>query len=137
MSLEPIIHASPAIQIHLAAALAAFLAGLFIFTRRKGDVVHRAAGVIFVTLLLATALSALFITGLMEMFGPQWKGWYSPIHLLIPLTLLGLLAAVRAILRGDVATHRKEMRGLFFGALLFAGALAFIPERVLWRVFFP
>lgn len=136
MTLEPIINAEPAVQLHLAAALGAFLTGLVVLTRRKGDVLHRLTGALFVLFLTVTALSALFITGVMEMAGPEWKGWYSPIHILIPLTLFGLYRALRAIAIGDTVTHRKQMRGLFFGALLFAGALALIPERTLWQVLF-
>lgn len=136
MTLDPIINAEPAIQLHLAAALGAFVTGVLILTRRKGDILHRITGALFVVLMIATAMSALLITGVMEMAGPEWKGWYSPIHLLVPMTLFGVYKALRAIEIGDTATHKKEMRGLFFGALLFAGALAFLPGRTLWQVVF-
>jgi uncharacterized membrane protein len=86
--------------------------------------------------MVATAGSALLITGVMEMVGPEWKGWYSPIHLLVPITFYSLFVAFRALHRGDGKAHGKEMRGLFTGALLLAGALAFLPGRLLWRVIF-
>lgn len=136
MDLQPLLEASPAVQIHTAAAVGALAAGLAILPRRKGDRLHKMLGYAFVILMIVAAVSALFITGLMEALGREWAGWYSPIHLFVPLAFWGLFLAIRAVRAGDVARHRKEMRGLFLGALLIPGALAFLPGRTMWQVVF-
>ena len=35
-----------------------------------------------------------------------------------------------------VAPHKVLMTLLFYGSLLVSGALAFLPGRVMWRLFF-
>lgn len=136
MNLTPLINAEPAVQFHVAVAMGAFVTGALNLSRRKGDPLHRATGVLFALFMVATAGSALLITGVMQMAGPEWKGWYSPIHLLVPVTFYSLFLAFYALYRGDGKAHGKEMRGLFSGALLLAGAIAFVPDRLMWRVFF-
>lgn len=136
MNLAPLINAEPAIQFHVAMALGAFVTGALNLSRRKGDPLHHATGVLFALFMVATAGSALLITGVMEMLGPEWKGWYSPIHLLVLVTFYSLFVAFMALYRGDGKMHGKEMRGLFTGALLLAGVIAFLPGRLMWRVFF-
>lgn len=32
--------------------------------------------------------------------------------------------------------HRRMMTGLFIGGLVIAGALTFLPGRLMWQVFF-
>ena len=126
--LQPILEASPVIQIHLGAALAAVVLGGLMMTSRKGARFHRTAGWVWVSLMGLVAGSSLFITGLN---GGKW----SLIHLLSGWTLLVLPLAVLAAKRHDVKRHRGMMMGLFYGGLLIAGALAFIPGRIMWNVF--
>ena len=57
------------------------------------------------------------------------------IHLLAGWTLLSAPLGLLAARRHNVAQHRKAMMGLFYGGVLVAGALAFIPGRILWNVF--
>ncbi len=122
---------TPAIAIHLAAALAATAIGPIALWTRLGRQPrprpHRAAGYAWVTLMLVSAISALFIR---DFARPNLAG-YSWIHLLIPFTLSQLLLSWRALRRGNLAAHRKTMQGLYVGACLVAGAFALLPGRLL------
>jgi uncharacterized membrane protein len=121
--------AQPAvIKVHLFAALAAIGLGAVMMLSRKGRAFHRAAGWTWVGLMAVVAGSSLFITGLN---GDHW----SLIHLLSGWTLIVLPLAVLAARRHEVKRHRGTMMGLFYGGLLLAGALAFIPGRLMWNLF--
>lgn len=122
---------TPVIAIHAAAALAAVAIGPIALWARKGTTqrprLHRAAGYAWVTLMVATALSALFITG---GGGPRW-GSFGLIHLLIPVTLVMLVLAFVALARRDIAGHRAMMQRVYFGACVVAGAFTLLPGRLL------
>jgi uncharacterized membrane protein len=125
---------SPAIAIHLSAALAALLIGPFaLWARlagRQRPRLHRAAGYAWVTLMVATALSALFIS---DPLMPNIGG-FGPIHLFIPLVLGSLVHAFRQLLRGNVRAHRQTLLGLYIGACVVAGGFTLLPGRVLGRL---
>ncbi|MBB6559144.1 putative membrane protein [Acidovorax soli] len=122
---------TPAIAIHLAAALAAVAIGpLALWARRARDQrprLHRAAGYAWVTLMVMVALSAIFISGDK---GPRLAG-FGVIHLLVPITL-GLIALSFYFLsRGNVKAHRLLMQGTYVGSCLVAGAFTLLPDRLL------
>jgi uncharacterized membrane protein len=130
MTLRPLLDASPAIQLHAFAAIAAFLLGAVVLFRRKGDRPHRFAGRLWVALMLAVALSSFFIHTI-RMWGP-----WSPIHLLSLATLAALAYAVRNIRRGNVAAHAAAMKAIYAGALVVAGIFTLAPGRIMNRVVF-
>jgi uncharacterized membrane protein len=121
---------SPQIIIHLAAALSAAALGPFaLWARLSGKQrpkLHRAFGYAWVTMMLLTAISALFIKS-------SFAFWlhFSWIHLLIPLTLFGLFGAFWFLAKGNIRGHRKAMFGLYFGACLGAGVFTLLPGRFL------
>ena len=125
---------SPLIAVHMSAALGALVLGPIAIWARKGAVlrprVHRAFGYGFVTLMLAAAISSAFIRdhGLLNVHG------YTPIHLLIPVTLLGLFNGFRALYLGDITRHRKTMVSLYLGACVTAGAFTLLPSRYLGQL---
>lgn len=125
---------TPLIAVHLTAALGALATGPIALWARKGRTqrpkVHRAFGYAWVTLMLITAVSALFIR---DFNLPNLAG-YTPIHLLIPFTLFNLVKAFVYLARGDIATHRKTMQGLYVGACLVAGAFTLLPSRYLGQL---
>lgn len=129
MKLEYILNASPAIQIHLAAALVALTLGILMWVRPKGTKSHKRIGRGFAVLMLITAVSAVFIRNINS-------GSFSWIHLFVPLTFLGVWHAISRIRKGNVKGHISAVKGLFFGALLIPGLFAFAPGRSLWMVFF-
>lgn len=123
---------TPLIAVHLTTAVAAAAIGpIAIWARRPGSLakvrLHRAAGYAFTTLMLCAAISAIFIRDFDLL---NWHG-YTFIHILIPLTLLGLFGAFRCLLRGDIAGHRRAMLQVYVGACLVAGLFAFWPGRFL------
>ena len=77
--------------------------------------------------MVITAVSALFIRGGSL---PNIAG-FSPIHLLVPVTLFGLFGAFWFLARGNVEGHRKTMQRLYFGACVVAGAFTLLPGRYL------
>ena len=122
---------TPVIAIHLAAALAATAIGPLALWARKGRTqrprLHRAAGYAWVTLMVATAVSALFITG---GGGPRW-GSFGLIHLLIPLTLGMLVVSFVFLARRNVVGHSKTMQYIYVGACVVAGGFTLLPDRLL------
>lgn len=122
---------TPVIAIHLAAALAATAIGPLALWARKGRSqrprLHRATGYAWVTLMVATAVSALFISG---GGGPRW-GSFGLIHLLIPLTLGMLVVSFVFLARRNVAGHRKTMQFIYLGACVVAGGFTLLPDRFL------
>lgn len=123
-------HMTPIIAIHLAAALAAVATGAVALTARLSRTqrprLHRAFGYAWVTLMLATAISALFIR---DFRLPNVDG-YTPIHLLVPFTLFSLFGAFWMLARGNVAGHARTMRQLYAG-LCIAGLFTLLPTRYL------
>ena len=131
---------SPVIAIHLSAALGALALGPVALWARRGHRakvaatqrprLHRAAGYAWVTLMLITAFSALFVRDFQL---PNIAG-YTPIHLLIPVTLVSLFMAFRALFRGDITGHRIWMKSLYFSACIGAGAFTLLPQRYLGQL---
>jgi uncharacterized membrane protein len=134
MTLEPLIHAPSAVQLHVATVVPAFAIGTWqIFASRKGAPAHRALGFAYLALMTVTAISALFIHSLMPK-GPF--GGFSPIHLFVVGTLVGVVNALWAARTHNIAAHRAAMIGVYVGGLLIAGSLAFLPGRIMHRVVF-
>lgn len=125
---------TPIIAIHLSAALGAVVLGPVALWARQGarprPRLHRAFGYAWVTLMLATSLSAVFIR---DFNLPNVAG-YTPIHLLVPITLFSLFGAFWKLAHGDVAGHAWIMRKLYFGACIVAGAFTLLPQRYLGQL---
>jgi len=130
MSLAPLLQASPAIQAHAFAAMAAFALGVVQLAAPKGTLPHRTLGWIWVALMLVVSISAFFVHEI-RMWGP-----WSPIHLLAIVTLVALPGGVLAAHRHQVLRHRRAMLSLFFGALVIAGLFTFVPGRIMHAVVF-
>lgn len=130
MSLDPLLHASPIIQIHAFAAIAALVLGALVLWRRKGDSRHKLMGRIWVALMALTALSSLFIWEI-RMFG-----LFSPIHLLSVGTLFGLWKAVRLARLRRIAQHRRAMQAIYGLGLVITGYFTLMPGRIMSHVVF-
>ena len=125
---------TPIIAVHLTAALGALVTGPVALWARRGrvqrPVLHRAFGYGWVTLMLVTAISALFIR---DFRLPNIAG-YTPIHLLVPFTLFSLAGAFVFLARKNIVAHRKAMQQLYFGACVGAGAFTLLPNRYLGQL---
>ncbi len=124
--LAPLAAASPVIQAHVTAALAAVLAGLAVAALPKGTILHQRIGWLFVPAMAVVALTSLFITR---------NGHFSLIHLLTLLTLVSLPYAVISRRRGNIKAHASAMAGLVLG-LVIAGAFTLLPGRMMHAVTF-
>lgn len=126
MTFAPLAAASPIIQLHVFAALAALTAGIAVMASPKGTQLHRRIGWVFVPTMAIVALSSLFIAR---------NGHFSAIHLLTLLTLVSLPGAVISRRRGNIRAHKQAMIGLFAG-LAIAGAFTLLPGRLMNQVTF-
>jgi uncharacterized membrane protein len=130
MSLDPLLHASPVIQIHAVVAFVALLLGAVQLSRRKGDWLHRMLGRTWVGLMAVVALSSFFIWTIRLV----WL--FSPIHLISIFTLVMLWVGVQAARRGNIKHHMRTMEYLYFLALVVTGLLTFLPGRIMYQVAF-
>ena len=130
---------TPIIAVHMTAAIGAVATGPVALWARKSRAqrprVHRAFGYAWVTLMIVTAVSALFIR---DRSLPNLNG-FTPIHLLIPVTLVSITGAFWYLAKGNIAGHRRLMQRLYIGACLVAAAFTLLPQRylghLLWSQF--
>ena len=119
MTLEPLLNAPVAVQAHVATVLPAALLGLWLLVfSRKGSRPHRAVGVAFLTLMVTTALIALFIHRRTPE-GPVLG--MSTTHLFVPFVLFATWRAIDGAFSGNISQHRRWVVGLFVGAILING----------------
>lgn len=130
MTLEPLLHASTAIQIHVAAVVPAALLGAYLLLNPKGTPRHRLLGKIWLCLMVITALSSFFIHEINLFYG------FSPIHLVSIYVLFGCWGAIVNARKGNIEAHKRIVRGLYFGGIVGAGIFTFIPGRIMNKVTF-
>lgn len=129
MNIDIFLNSSPAIIIHTGFAFAALGLGTAMWLRKKGTKSHKMIGRFFVVFMAVTAFSALFIRMIND-------GSFSFIHLFVPLTFFAIWETFYYIRKGNIKSHKRAVKGLFFGALLIPGVLSFLPGRTMWHVFF-
>jgi uncharacterized membrane protein len=130
MSLQPLLDAAPAIQIHAFSAMAAFALGIVQLAAPKGTLPHRTLGYVWVTLMVVVCATSFWIHDIRT-----WGPW-SAIHLLSIFTLCTLPLAILHARYHRVLKHRNAMLSLFVGALLIAGFFTFVPGRIMHAVAF-
>ena len=125
---------SPIIAVHMTASLTALLIGPIAIWARLGETkrpwIHRAIGYGWVSMMIVSAVSAIFIRD----YGLPNVGGYTLIHLLIPYTVFWLVYAFRALAKKEFVKHRKAMIGLYCGACIGAGVFTLLPNRYLGGV---
>ena len=125
---------SPVIAVHLTASLSALVIGpVALWARRRAApraVLHRAAGYAWATLMVTSAVSAIFIRD----YGLPNIAGYTPIHLLVPFTLGNLVAAFWFLARRNIVAHRRTMILLYLGACVGAGVFTLLPNRSLGQL---
>jgi uncharacterized membrane protein len=119
MTLDPLTHAPVAVQAHVATVLPAAVIGVWLLLfSHKGSRGHRAMGVLFLTLMVTTALIALFI----HRRAPESPVFgMSTTHLFVPFVLFATWRAIDGALTGRISQHRRWVVGLFVGAILING----------------
>ncbi|WP_290700669.1 DUF2306 domain-containing protein [Lacinutrix sp.] len=118
---------------HLFTILPAFVLGTISFILKKGTTLHKVLGRVYMVLMLFTALVTLFLPAAV---GPTLFNHFGWIHFFSFLTIYTVPTAYTAIKKGNIKVHKHKMIGLYFGALIIAGAFTFMPGRYLHSVFF-
>jgi uncharacterized membrane protein len=118
-----------AIALHVGTVIPALVIGLLVLTRRKGGVMHRRLGTVWMGMMVTTAISSFWIRG--------EGGGMSGIHLFSIGTLIAVPMAIwRARVR-DIRTHQQIAVSLYIG-LIVAGIFALDPNRIaghfVWRL---
>jgi uncharacterized membrane protein len=136
MDFSPLLHASLAVQVHVATVVAAFFLGAWqIFLSTKGSAPHRKLGSFYIGLMLVTAAAAFFVRAPSLPGMPSFRG-FTPIHLFIPVVLVNVSLTLWALRTRRYKLHRATMMGLFVSGIGIAGALAFTPGRIMHAVVF-
>ena len=131
MTLTPLINASPAIQIHVCAIIAAVVLTVAQLVGRKGALAHRILGYAWAAAMIAAAISSFFIHTI-NIIGP-----FSPIHLLSIFTLVMVPIGIYYARQHKVQEHKITMLNLVIFAIGGAGAFAlFMPGRLMFKVLF-
>lgn len=130
MPLEPLLHASPAIQIHVLAVILAALIGGYMLWARKGTWLHRLCGRVWIALMVLTALSSFFIHEI------TLVGDFSPIHILSIVVLASAFEIVRSARQRNFVRHQRVVKSLYFGAIGIAGLFTLMPGRIMHEVIF-
>jgi uncharacterized membrane protein len=132
MRLAPLLQASPAIQVHVAAAVIAIVLGAYQFLARKGSVSHRIVGWTWIVLLASICLSSFFIPG------SVFIGPISVFHALSVYTLWSLYMGAKAAREHQVADHKSYMIWIYGLSILLSAVIAVGSSGgVLYQVFFP
>lgn len=136
MTLDPLLNAPLAVQLHVATIIPAWLIGTWvIFFSKRGSRLHRVLGIAFFGLLTITAFIALFIHRAMPngpFFGMSW------IHLTVPWTLLLVWLAIDGARRGKIMQHRLAVIGLYGGSLTITAITnLFTQHHLIHLLFFP
>ena len=112
-----------ALVFHIVTVLPCIPLGGYLLLARKGTANHKRLGKLWVSLMLVTATSTLFLYDDMRL---SW------IHIFVPITFRASWLIVTSARKGDMKQHRKEILGLYFGALMIPGIAAFvIPGRLM------
>lgn len=117
----------PVILFHIGVAAAALMLGIIQLAAPRGTLPHRLIGWVWLMIMASIAISGFFI---------QSAGHFSLIHIFSVVTLILIPLIIWRARCGDIAGHANIVLGLFIGALLVSGVLAFMPGRLMWNVFF-
>ncbi|QFU75102.1 DUF2306 domain-containing protein [Halioglobus maricola] len=118
---------------HLGTVIPCFFIGAFLLLRPKGGMVHRSLGKIYMSLMMITATTTLFMA---NKVGPTFLGHFGYIHLFSFLTIWSVPTALFAIRQGNVKRHQRIMWSLYIGAILIAGGFTFVPGRYMYGLIF-
>ena len=132
MNLALFSEVSPIILIHFLFALLAIVVGAIQLALKKGTVVHKTFGYVWVLAMAVICLSSFQIKTVM----PSGIFWgFSPIHLLSIWVLFQLTRGIYFARKQNIARHRQCMLYTYVGGLMIAGAFTLMPGRLLFKVF--
>ena len=116
------------IPVHAIMAMIAIILGGIQLSMKKGGLIHKLLGRIWVGIMLIVAITSFFIHEI-----KLW-GAYSPIHLLSLLTIFTLGVGIYYVRVGNVKRHKQTMIALYFFALIVAGFFTLYPGRIMHQI---
>ncbi|MFA3917451.1 DUF2306 domain-containing protein [Ruegeria hyattellae] len=123
MTLDPILNAPFAIQLHVCAAIPATVLGPLAIYRSKRDLLHKCTGYAWISAMAVMALSSFFISG-WRVIGP-----FGPIHLISIFVLQGLISGLSDARAARIAAHKATMQSIYWWGIGLAGLLTLMPGR--------
>ena len=126
--MELLLNQTTPIPLHAIAAMVAIIVGGIQFSMKKGGMVHKILGRLWIGLMLIVSISSFFIHEI-----KLW-GAYSPIHLLSIWTIFSLGLAIYFVRIGNVKRHKQVMIALYVFALILTGFFTLLPGRVMHQV---
>ncbi len=130
MNTQPLLDASLAVQIHVAAVIPAAILGAHILIYPKGTRLHRLFGKIWMVLMAVTAISSFFIHEINLFYG------FSPIHLLSIFVLVSIWRSIAAARAHNIRAHKAGVIGMYVGGIGVAGLFTLVPGRIMNTVVF-
>ena len=116
------------IPLHAIMAIVAVILGGIQLSMKKGGVIHKLLGRIWIGIMMFVAITSFFIHEI-----KLW-GAYSPIHLLSLLTIFTLGVGIYYVRVGNVKRHKQTMIALYFFALIVAGFFTLYPGRIMNQI---
>ncbi len=116
-----------ALFIHVGTVIPALFLGAPILLMKKGTSLHKALGRIWATLMMTTAISSFWLTGLI--------GGIGPIHIFSIVTIFSIPWAIYNARIGNLLAHQRAMTGPYIG-LFIAGLFSFLPGRLMGNLVF-
>ena len=108
--------------------MAAILLGGVQLYMKKGGVVHKMLGRVWLGLMLLVAFTSFFIHKI------ELWGLYSPIHLLSLWTIFSVGLAVYYVRIGNIKRHKQVMLAFYWMALILTGFFTLLPGRVMHQI---
>jgi len=136
MSLQPLFETTWVIQVHAFTAMAAVFLGLVQLIAPKGTLPHKTLGAVWVLIMAVVAVSSIFIRPSLYPGLPVIE-WFGFIHIFTVVTIVSVIQGSYFLMKGGplLKSHSYSFIGLFVGSLI-AGALAFLPGRIMNQVVF-
>ena len=116
------------IPLHAIMAMIAIILGGIQLSMKKGGLIHKLLGRIWVGIMLIVAITSFFIHEI-----KLW-GAYSPIHLLSLWTIFILGVGIYYVRVGNIKRHKQVMIATYFFALILTGFFTLYPGRVMHQI---
>ena len=119
--------------VHLLTVVPCVFIGAYLLVAKKGGKIHRKLGIVYMTLMVTTAVIALFMEARV---GPRLFNHFGYLHLFSLLVLWTVPTALIQVKKGNIKSHQRKMILLYVGAIGIAGGFTFVLGRYLYEVFF-